>query len=153
MECTLVLLKPDCIQRRLAGRVLARFEDKGFNLIAMKLMRVTPELAKRHYAEHVEKAFYPGLETYITGAPIVAMVVEGPRAIDVVRQMVGPTNGLNAPAGTIRGDLSTSQQMNLVHASDGPEAALREIEIFFESKEICEYDPTIGPWLRAADGS
>ena len=153
MERTLVLLKPDCLQRRLAGRVLARFEDKGLNIVAMKLMRVTPDLAKRHYTEHVDKAFYPGLETYITGGPIVAMIVEGPRAIDVVRQMVGPTNGLDAPAGTIRGDLSTSQQMNLVHASDGPEAAKREIEIFFDSQEICAYQPTIGAWLRAADGS
>ena len=153
MECTLVLLKPDCIQRRLAGCLLARFEAKGFSVIAMKLMRVTPDLAKRHYAEHVDKAFYPGLETYITGGPIVAMILEGPRAISVVRQMVGPTNGLDAPPGTIRGDLSTSRQMNLVHASDGPEAAKREIDIFFDSQEICAYEPAIGPWLRASDGS
>ena len=153
MERTLVLLKPDCIQRRLAGRVIARFEDKGFNIVALKLLRVTPELAKRHYAEHVEKAFYPGLETYITAAPTVAMVVEGPRAIDVVRQMAGPTNGLDAPAGTIRGDLGASKQMNLVHASDGTEAAKREIEIFFTSEEICAYEPAISPWLQAPDGS
>ena len=153
MERSLVLLKPDCIQRRLAGRVIARFEDKGFNIVALKLLRATPELAKRHYAEHVDKAFYPGLETYITSGPIVAMIVEGPRAIDVVRRMVGPTNGLDAPAGTIRGDLGTSKQMNLVHASDGPDAAKREIDIFFASEEICAYEPTIGPWLQAADGS
>ena len=153
MELTLVLLKPDCVQRRLAGRAIARFEDKGFNIVALRLMRVTPELAKRHYAEHVGKPFYPGLEEYITGGPIVAMIVEGPRAIEVVRRMVGPTNGLDAPAGTIRGDLSTSKQMNLIHASDGPEAAKREIEIFFTSDQICAYEPTIAPWLRAADGS
>ncbi|GAB6166062.1 nucleoside-diphosphate kinase [Thermostilla marina] len=151
MERTLVLLKPDCVQRRLVGRVLARFEDKGLNIVAMKLMRVTPELAKRHYAEHVEKAWYPTLEAFITGGPLVAMIVEGPDVIRVVREMVGATNGLNAAPGTIRGDFSSSRQMNLVHASDGPESAAREIEIFFNPDEICEYTPTIEPWLRAAD--
>ena len=140
MERTLVLLKPDCIQRRLAGRVIARFEDKGFDIAALKLMQVTPDLAKRHYAEHVDKAFYPGLETFITGGPIVAMIVEGPRAIDVVRRMVGLTDSLDAPGGTIRGDLGSSKQMNLVHASDGPESAKREIDIFFASEEICAPD-------------
>jgi nucleoside-diphosphate kinase len=136
MERTLVLLKPDCLKRRLMGRVLARFEDKGLDIIAMKLMRVTPELAKRHYAEHVRKAWYPDLETFITGGPLVAMIVAGPEAIRVVRTMVGATNGLNADPGTIRGDFSSSQQMNLVHASDGPESAVREIAIFFRAEEI-----------------
>jgi nucleoside-diphosphate kinase len=131
MERTLVLLKPDCLERRLAGRVIARFEDKGYTLAAMKLMQITPELAKRHYAEHVKKAWYPELEAFITGGPVVAMIVEGPEAIRVVRDMVGATNGLNAAAGTIRGDFSSSQQRNLVHASDGPESANREIAIFF----------------------
>ena len=151
MEQTLVLLKPDCVQRRLIGRVLARFEDKGFNLVAMKLMRVTPELAKRHYAEHVRKGWYPLLESFITAAPLVAAIVEGPEAIRVVRDMVGPTNGLDAPPGTVRGDFGSSRQMNLVHASDGPEAAKREIEIFFSQDEIHRYEPTIRPWLRATD--
>ena len=104
MERTLVLFKPDCVQRRLVGRLLSRFEDKGFNLVAMKLMRVTPELAGRHYAEHVHKDWYPALEAFITSGPLVAAVVEGPEAVRVVREMVGPTNGRNAPAGTIRGD-------------------------------------------------
>jgi nucleoside-diphosphate kinase len=149
MERTLVLLKPDCVQRRLAGRVIARFEEKGLNIIAMKLMRVTPELAKRHYAEHVQKGWYPELEGFITASPIVAMVVEGPEAIRVVREMVGVTNGLKANPGTIRGDFSTSQQMNLVHASDGPEAAVREVGIFFAPEEICEYDPTLRRWTHA----
>jgi nucleoside-diphosphate kinase len=151
MERTLVLLKPDCVQRRLIGRVLSRFEEKGLNLIALKLMRVTPELAKRHYAEHVEKSWYPQLENFITGGPIVAAIVEGPAAISVVRDMVGATNGLKAVAGTIRGDYSSSQQMNLVHASDGPEAARREMELFFSAAEIQPYEPTIRPWLRTAD--
>ncbi|MEN6407009.1 MAG: nucleoside-diphosphate kinase [Thermoguttaceae bacterium] len=131
MERSLVLLKPDCVRRRLIGRVLARFEDKGLEIAAMRLMRVTPELAKRHYAEHIHKAWYPELEAFITGGPIVAMIVEGPQAVRVIRGMVGATNGLEAAPGTIRGDFSASQQMNLVHASDSPESAKREIEIFF----------------------
>jgi nucleoside-diphosphate kinase len=151
MERTLLLLKPDCLERRLAGRILARFEDKGLNIIAMKLMRMTPEIARRHYAEHVEKAWYPNLERFITSAPLVAAVVEGPCAIRVARDMVGATSGLEAAAGTIRGDFSTSQQMNLVHASDGPEAAAREIALFFTADEIHAYQPTVAAWLRAAD--
>jgi nucleoside-diphosphate kinase len=151
MERTLVLLKPDCVQRRLIGRLLARFEDKGLNLVAMKLMRVTPELAKRHYAEHVHKAWYPHLEAFITGGPLVAAIVEGPQAVRVVRDMVGATNGLDAAPGSIRGDFGSSQQMNLVHASDGPESAARELAIFFQEDEIHAYRPTIQPWLRAPD--
>ena len=151
MERTLILLKPDCVQRRLMGRVIARFEDKGLNIIAMKMMRVTPELAKKHYAEHVAKAWYPTLEDFITGGPIVAAIVEGLEVIRVVREMLGATSGLKAAAGTIRGDFSSSRQMNLVHASDGPEAAEREIELYFKNDEICAEEPTMRPWLRAAD--
>jgi nucleoside-diphosphate kinase len=151
MERTLILLKPDCVQRRLMGRVISRFEDKGLNIIAMKMMRVTPELAKEHYAEHVKKAWYPALEGFITGGPIVAAVVEGLESIRVVREMLGATSGLAAAVGTIRGDFSSSRQMNLVHGSDGPEAATREIALYFRREEICEYDPTITPWLRAGD--
>ena len=151
MERTLILLKPDCLQRRLAGRILSRFEDKGFNIVALKLMQVTPELAKQHYAEHVDKPFYPGLEKFITGAPVVAAIIEGLEAIRVVREMLGATSGLQAAAGTIRGDYSSSRQMNLVHASDGPEAAAREMELYFSANEICAYQPTITPWLKAED--
>ncbi len=153
MERTLILLKPDCIQRRLAGRVLGRFEDKGLNVIALKMMRITPALAKQHYAEHVEKGWYPKLEEFITGGPIVAGILEGLEAIRVVRDILGATSGLKATAGTIRGDFSSSRQMNLVHASDGPEAAKREIALYFKPEEICEYEPTITPWLRAGDES
>lgn len=151
MERTLVLLKPDCVQRRLAGRIISRFEDKGFNIVAMKMIHITPDLAKQHYAEHVKKPFYPGLEAFITGSPVVAMIVEGLEAIGVVRDMLGPTSGLKAPAGTIRGDFSSSRQMNLVHASDGAEAAAREIGLYFSAGEICAYQPTVAPWLKAAD--
>jgi nucleoside-diphosphate kinase len=151
MERTLILLKPDCVQRRLMGRVLARFEDKGLNIIAMKMMRVTPDLAKKHYAEHVKKDWYTALEGFITGGPIVAAVVEGLEAIRVVREMLGATSGLKAAPGTVRGDFSSSRQMNLVHGSDGPEAAKREIALYFRDDEICGYEPQITRWLRAAD--
>ena len=151
MERTLILFKPDCVQRRLVGRILARFEDKGLNVIAMKMMNVTPDLAKKHYAEHVQKGWYPTLEAFITAGPIVAAVLEGLESIRVVREMLGATNGLKAASGTIRGDFSSSRQMNLVHASDGPEAAQREITLYFKPDEITPYDPTIAPWQRAGD--
>lgn len=151
MESTLVLLKPDCVQRRLIGRIISRFEDKGLNVVAMKMMQVTPELSKQHYAEHVSKPFYPNLESFITAAPIVAMVLEGLDAIRVVREMLGKTNGLQAAPGTIRGDFSSSRQMNLVHASDGPEAATREINLYFKSSEFCRYNVCLTPWFRAGD--
>jgi nucleoside-diphosphate kinase len=151
MERTFVLFKPDCVQRRLVGRLMARFEDKGLNFIAMKMLRVTPELSRQHYAEHVNKPFYPALEKFITGGPVLATVVEGLEAIRVVREMLGATSGLKAAAGTIRGDFSSSRQMNLVHASDGPEAAAREISLYFKPDEISGYEPSITPWLRASD--
>ena len=153
MQRTLILLKPDCVQRRLVGRILARFEDKGFNVVAMKMMQVTPDLAKTHYAEHVDKPFYPALEAFITGAPVVAAILEGLEVIRVTRDMLGATSGLKAAPGTIRGDFSSSRQMNLVHASDGEEAAQREIALYFSEDEICSYEPTLTPWMRAGDES
>jgi nucleoside-diphosphate kinase len=153
MERTLVLLKPDCVQRRLMGKVLSRFEEKGLNVIGLKMLKVTPQLAKTHYAEHVQKPFYPGLEAFITASPIVAMVVEGLEVIRVVRDMLGATSGLKAAAGTIRGDYSSSRQMNLVHASDGPEAAAKEIALYFKPEEILPYEPTLIGWFKAGDES
>lgn len=131
MQKTLVLLKPDAVQRKLVGEILSRFERKGLSILTMKKMRITPELAEKHYAEHVQKDFYPELETYITSGPVVAMILEGPEVISIVRLMVGATNGITALPGTIRGDYSVSKTLNLVHASDGPESAAREIDIFF----------------------
>ncbi|MEM8866611.1 MAG: nucleoside-diphosphate kinase [Planctomycetota bacterium] len=151
MERSLILLKPDCVQRRLMGRIISRFEEKGLNFVGMKLIQITPELAKKHYAEHVEKGWYPTLEAFITGGPVLAAVVEGLEAIKVVRDMLGATSGLQAAPGTIRGDYSSSRQMNLVHGSDGPEAAEREIALYFKPEELCEDDPTISKWLRASD--
>ena len=153
MERTFILFKPDCVQRRLVGRILKRFEDKGLNIVAMKMLQITPELAKQHYAEHVEKGWYPTLEAFVTGGPVIAAVLEGLEAIRVVREMLSATSGLKATPGTIRGDFSSSRQMNLVHGSDGPEAASREIALYFKPSELCESQPTIGKWLRAADES
>ncbi|MCY2978810.1 MAG: nucleoside-diphosphate kinase [Planctomycetota bacterium] len=153
MQKTLVLLKPDCVERRLIGEIIGRLERKGLNVIAMKMLRVTPALSKQHYAEHVSKPFYPNLEEFITSSPIVAMAVEGLEVIRVVREMLGATNGLKAAPGTIRGDFSSSRQMNLVHASDSEESANRELALYFQPNEICEYTPTLVGSFRAGDES
>lgn len=151
MQRTLVLLKPDCVERRLIGTIIKRFEDKGFNIVAMKMLKVTPELSKKHYAEHVSKPFYPNLESFITSSPIVAMAIDGLEVIRVVREMLGATSGLKAAPGTIRGDFSSSRQMNLVHASDSEESAKRELALYFSSNELCEYTPTLVGSFRASD--
>ncbi len=149
MERTFILLKPDCTERGLIGRIISRFEEKGLRLVAMKMLRVTPEVAKKHYAEHLEKTFYPGLEAFITASPVVACVLEGPEVVRVVREMVGATSGLKAAAGTIRGDYSSSRQMNLVHASDSVESSGREIAIYFSPSDMHDWDPALACWLQA----
>ena len=136
VERTLILIKPDAVQRRLTGCILARLENKGLKIVGLKLIRISPELSKQHYAEHVSKPFYPGLEEFITSSPVVAACIEGPEAIRVVRTMMGPTNGRQAPPGTIRGDYGISRQMNLIHGSDGPDTAKFEVSYFFENSEI-----------------
>lgn len=151
LERSLVLLKPDCVERRLMGQIIARFENKGLNIVAMKMLRVTPELAKKHYAEHVSKPFYPSLEAFITSAPVVAMAIEGLDVVRLIRDMLGATSGLKAAAGTIRGDYSSSRQMNLVHASDSTESAARELALYFNDAEFCGHELLITPALRAAD--
>ncbi len=147
MERTLVLLKPDALQRRLVGQILARLEAKGLKIVGMKLLRVSPELAARHYAEHVGKPFYNELVLFITSAPVVALVVEGPRAVEVVRRLMGKTNALEAEPGTIRGDYGLSVGMNLVHGSDSPASAAREIALFFSPDELHDYALADGAWL------
>ena len=139
METSLVLLKPDCVQRRLIGEIIGRFERKGLNVVGMRMLQVSPALSREHYAEHVSKPFYPNLEEFITSAPIVALAVEGLEAIRVIREMLGATNGLKAAPGTIRGDYSSSRQMNLVHA------------LYFPGEQICRYSPTLTGSFRAAD--
>jgi nucleoside-diphosphate kinase len=151
IERSLVLLKPDCVERRLMGQIIARFEAKGLNIVAMKMLHVTPELSKQHYAEHVAKPFYGSLEKFITSAPVVALAIEGLDVVRVIRDMLGATNGLKAAAGTIRGDYSSSRQMNLVHASDSPESAARELELYFSPTDFCPHHLLITPALRAED--
>jgi nucleoside-diphosphate kinase len=130
-EKTLVLVKPDGVRRGLVGQILSRFESKGFTIEAMKLQTVDKQLADQHYGEHVEKAWYPELREFITSGPLVALILSGDEAITVVRGIVGATDGRKAAPGTVRGDFSLSNQENLIHASDGPESAAREIALWF----------------------
>ncbi len=137
---TLILFKPDAVQRRLCGRILTRFEDKGLRVVGMKLMQITQELAAKHYEAHKERPFYPGLVKFMTSAPVVALVLEGPHAVDVCRKLMGATFGFKAEPGTIRGDFGVSNQFNLIHGSDSPEAAEREVKLFFpNANELLEY--------------
>ncbi|WP_373653868.1 MULTISPECIES: nucleoside-diphosphate kinase [unclassified Schlesneria] len=151
MERSFVLLKPDAVARRLVGEILGRFESKGLKIVGMKMLKVTPELSKQHYAEHVSKPFYPMLEQFITSGPVIALAVEGPQAISVIRAMLGSTNGREAPLGTIRGDFGLSRQMNLVHGSDGTDAAARELAIYFKPEELLNYQDSLDPWTCASD--
>lgn len=151
LERSFVLLKPDAVARRLMGEILGRFEAKGLKIVGMKMLKVTPELSKQHYAEHVQKPFYPLLEEFITSGPVVALAIEGPSAIAVIREMLGKTNGRESPLGTIRGDFGLSRQMNLVHGSDGPEAAARELAIYFKPDELLTYATSLDPWTCAGD--
>lgn len=151
MQRTLILFKPDAVQRRLMGQLLSRLETKGLKIVGLKMLRVTPELSKKHYAEHVSKPFYPLLEAFITAGPVVALVAEGPKAVQVVRTMMGPTNGADAPCGTIRGDFGVSRQMNLMHGSDSPEAAAKEIAVYFKPEELLEYTSSLSEWVSAND--
>ncbi|MFV0444493.1 MAG: nucleoside-diphosphate kinase [Planctomycetaceae bacterium] len=151
MERTLILLKPDAVQRRLCGEIISRIENKGFKIVGLKMLQVTKALSQQHYAEHVSKPFYPQLESFITAGPIVALCVEGPEVISVMRGLMGKTNGREAAPGTIRGDFSSSRQMNLIHGSDGPDAASREIALYFRAEELFNYSLTLADWLGAAD--
>lgn len=151
IERTLILAKPDAVQRRLVGQLITRLENKSLKLVGVKMLQVSKELAAKHYAEHIEKPFYPLLEEFITSGPVVAICAEGPNAISVVRTMMGPTNGQDAAPGTIRGDFGISRQMNLMHGSDGPEAAAKEISVYFNDNELIDYEPTLGGWVCADD--
>ncbi len=151
VERTLVLIKPDAVQRRLSGRILVRLEEKGLKLVGLKQLRITPDLAKRHYAEHVSRSFYPDLEEFITSGPVVALCVEGPEAISVVRTLMGPTNGRQSPPGTIRGDFGLSKSRNLIHGSDSPVAAEKEIALYFGDDELHAAETTNDSLLFAGD--
>lgn len=148
-ERTLVLVKPDGVQRLLVGRILARYEERGLKLVALKLMRVSRDVAERHYAVHREKPFFGGLVDFITSGPLVAAVLEGPNAISNVRAMNGATRPHEAAPGSIRGDFAVETAQNLVHASDSPENAAAEIALWFDPSELLEYGREIDTWVLA----
>jgi nucleoside-diphosphate kinase len=148
-ERTLVLVKPDGVQRLLAGRIIARFEARGLKIVGLKLVQVDRELAERHYAVHREKPFFGGLVDFITSSPLVALALDGPNAIAVVRAMVGATRPHEAAPGTIRGDLALETAQNLIHASDGPETAATELDLWFRANELLDYERDIDRWALA----
>ncbi len=150
-ERSLVLIKPDGVQRLLVGRVIARFEDRGLRLVGLKLVKVDRAFAERHYAVHREQPFFAGLVTFITSAPLVAMAIEGPNAIAVVRSMVGATRPWDAAPGTIRGDFAQEVGQNLIHASDGPETAAAELALWFP-EGILSYPREIDRWVLGPAG-
>ena len=139
IQKSFVMMKPDAVQRRLMGKILSRFEDKGLQIVAVKLIQIDEDLAKTHYGEHAEKPFFPSLVEYITSSPALAMVIEGEEAITTIRKLVGATNPLEADLGTIRGDFGMDTGRNIIHASDALESAEREIALFFNEDEICDY--------------
>ncbi len=148
MQRTLVIVKPDGVQRALTGKILTRFEERGLKVIALKLVQVDRALAERHYAVHQGKFFYEGLVSYITSSPVVVMILEGHEAIGAVRKMVGATRPWEAEAGTIRGDYALMGLRNLIHASDGPETAANEIALWFAPEEIHAYPRELDRWIN-----
>ncbi len=153
MERTLVLIKPDGVQRGLIGEIIGRFERRGLRLAGMKFMNVSQEFAERHYAVHQGKPFYSGLIRFITSGPVVAMVWEGTNAIEKVRKMMGKTRPDEADLGTIRGDLAMDMGQNLVHGSDGPETAANEISLWFRPEELVEWTRSVDSWVFEPKGS
>ncbi len=150
-ERTLLLIKPDAIQRGFVGEIIARFERKGFRLVGMKMLQMSKELAKEHYSHLVSKPFYPDLEKFVTTHPLVAVVIEGKEAVEVTRLIVGPTNASKAPGGTIRGDFSNSTSRNVIHASDSKETAEKEVHRFFKPAELFDYKVSSEHFLCAPD--
>jgi len=147
LERTLIILKPDAIQRRLTGQIIQRFEDKGLFVVAAKMMLISRELAERHYAVHKGKPFYPGLIDYITSGPVMILVLRGERCVEIARTLMGGTFGYEAAPGTIRGDFSAGRTYNLVHGSDSPETAETEIALFFNDDELLDYAPAGSEWV------
>jgi nucleoside-diphosphate kinase len=143
----LIIVKPEGVQRGLIGQLLTRFENKGLKLVGLKLMQITPELAEQHYAEHKGKGFYLGLVRHITSSPVVVGVLEGPNAIAITRAMMGPTRPVEAPPGTIRGDYGLDVGLNIIHGSDGPESAQREVALFFAESELVGYERATDRWV------
>lgn len=151
-ERTLVLLKPDAVQRQLVGPLLGRFEARGLKIVGLKLVAVSRELAERHYAVHREKPFFGGLVAFITSGPLVAVALEGPGAVALARAMIGSTRPHEAAPGTIRGDLAIETAQNLVHASDSPETAAAELALWFGPHELVAYGREVDRWVLAPEG-
>lgn len=150
MQQTLILIKPDGVQRRLVGAIMQRFEQKGLRLAALRLVQVDRALAEKHYAVHKGKPFYESLVQFVTSGPVVAMVWEGREAVAVARNLMGPTDGAKATPGTIRGDFALSIQNNLIHGSDSPENAAAEIAIWFRPEELVKYQSVDTPWIAGS---
>ena len=147
MERTLIIVKPDGVQRALVGEIIKRFESRGLRIAGMKLMQISRETAEKHYAEHKGKPFYEGTVAYMTSAPVVVMCLEGPDAVAAARATMGATNPLNAPPGSIRGDLGVNISRNLVHGADKPETAVRELALYFTEDELIGYERAPDKWL------
>ena len=147
IERSLVIVKPDGVQRQLVGRILGRFEAKGLKIVGLKLTQISRELAEKQYAPHKGKYFYEPLLDFMTAGPVVVMALEGKDAIAVIRGMLGTTFGPDAPGGTIRGDFGMSKRYNLVHGSDSPEAAATELGLFFDAGELADYELRMYPWI------
>jgi len=147
IERTLILVKPDGVQRGIVGEILSRLERTGMKLVGLKLMQMTPELAAQHYKDHVGKGFYDGLVKFMTSSPLVALAMEGPKAVENCRKLMGKTFCTDAQPGTIRGDFGVSRGLNLVHGSDSPESAQRELALFFKPEELLEYNRAVDAWV------
>lgn len=147
MEKTLIILKPDAVQRGLCGEILSRFENKGLQIVAMKFMRLPQQLVETHYEPHRGKPFYPGLVKFMTSSPVIVLALEGKDAIAIARKMMGATFGSKAEPGTIRGDFGVSNSFNLIHGSDSPESAQRELSLFFKPEELVEWQPANRGWV------
>ena len=152
MEQTLIIFKPDAVQRGLMGRIMSRFEDKGLKVIGAKFMQISPELAAVHYEAHQERPFYAGLVDFMTSSPVMVLALEGVGAIAMCRSMMGATFGSQADAGTIRGDFGVSNSFNLIHGSDSPEAAERELDLFFQAGEILDWNRASEGWIYDLSG-
>ena len=146
-ERTLILIKPDGVQRQLVGRIIERYESRGLRIVGLKLVQVERSLAERHYAIHAEKSFFPGLVKFITSSPLVAMAVEGTNAVEVCRAINGATRPNEAAPGSIRGDLALETGMNLVHASDSPDNAAAELALWFDPSELIDYQRDVDTWI------
>ncbi len=147
LETTLLIVKPDGVQRGLVGRIITRLEEKGLQLAGLKMMRIPHELAERHYESHKAKKFYPGLVRFMTSSPVVVLAVRGVNAIAISRNLMGSTFGPDAAPGTIRGDFGASRSFNLIHGSDSPDAARRELELFFGAGEVVDWSPVNLDWV------